>query len=138
MTEYANTDEKIVGPFDVVLLEKEGNSALTRKEIMGLMALAKQDELNPIEIMSKKVESTAMGFITKSAYDKLDFYLDDLSDFVTNIMDDMENENKYFVYSLKHKDYVLNIALARNITDISVKDWADKVNRDLWNYVCDY
>lgn len=113
------------GPFDVVLLEKEGDSALTREEIIGLMTLAKLDELDPIEIPSKNVESTAMGFITRSAYDKLDFYLDDLSDFVTNIMDDMENENKYFVYLLKYKDYALNVALARNIDDVSVEDWTD-------------
>ena len=115
------------GPFDVVLLEKEGNSALTREEIVGLMIFAKPDELNPIEIPSKNVESTAMGFITRSAYDKLDFDLDDLSDFVTNIIDDMENENKYFVYLLKYKDYTLNVVLTRNIDDISVEDWADGV-----------
>lgn len=86
--------------FDLVLLEREGESGLTKDDVLMLLEKLNSDEFFPIEIYAKQHESSAMGFITTKFADTLDFDYDasGLNTFIANILDDMQNETKNGVY----------------------------------------
>ena len=103
--------------FDVALLEKEGNTGLILEEIKMLYNFCAnplnngRDEVSLVELSAKDHESTAIGFITPAAYDKLDWDLEasGFHNFITSIMDDMELEDKlaFHSYELSGKTYHL-------------------------------
>ena len=99
--------------FDIVLIEREGECGLQKSEIIALLEKVNGEEMYPIEILSDNVESCAMGFITREAANELDFdYIESgLNKFVTNILDDMENETETGEYQFNG----LAILLTRNI-----------------------
>lgn len=99
--------------YDVVLLEKEGEAGITMEEAVALFLRVNGKEAYPIEILSHVVESCAMGFITKEAANKLDFdYIESgFMNFITNIMDDMNNETETGEYQFGD----IKVLLTRNI-----------------------
>lgn len=97
--------------FDIVLLERESDSALWRDEVVMMMDMFLDSEKRvlPMEICSKKQESSALGFISFSAADSLDFDYTELKNYISSIMDDINKENDTHIY--KFKD--LNIWMSR-------------------------
>lgn len=93
--------------YDVALIEKDGNKGLQLKEIQLLYGFCSEtfnngrDEVFPVEIEAREHESTAIGFITPAAYDKLDWDIESsgLHAFVSSIMDDMELEDELAIDS---------------------------------------
>lgn len=105
--------------FDVVLVEKEGDSGLTIEEITAMYnILLSENQGYPIEIYNKGGgESSAMGFITPKGYDKM--WADSpetdpeeaLKDYIGNILGDMNLEHENCEYHFMGID----IFLTRNI-----------------------
>ncbi len=101
-----------VKTFDIILIEKPGETGLTKDEIIKLCNYV-QTEVYPIEIEAKTAECSAMGFITNEAADCLDFdyVASGLSDFIALILDNMNNESETETYEFRG----LKIKLTRNI-----------------------
>lgn len=96
--------------YDIVLIEKPGESGLNRSEINKMLTLLNSDEMYPIEIFSHN-ESSAMGFIGTEAANKLDYDYKLLSEFLADIMDDMTLESESGKYYYKD----IPILMTRNI-----------------------
>lgn len=89
--------------FDVALIEKPFFEGISFSEIEGLFNLLLADEVYPIEIESN-CESSAMGFITSEAADKIDYAYETntyFANFITDILDDMKNESEDHTYEFK-------------------------------------
>lgn len=86
--------------FDIVLLIKNNVDGLTRTNCMDLYDMLKDGEAYPIEILSTDLECSAMGFIGKTAAKTMDYYYEELFEFVKNIMSNPE-ENKSVIYTFK-------------------------------------
>ena len=72
-------------------------------EIKSLFNLLLTDEVYPIEIQSN-CESSAMGFITSEAADKIDYAYETntyFANFITDILDDMKNESEDHIYKYR-------------------------------------
>ena len=96
-------EDKSNKKFDIVLLEKSVHEAggLSKKEAMKLYDLLKSETGFPLELENLGSESTAIGFITQEAGDKLNWCYDSLSKFIGNILADMELEKDDHIY--RHK-----------------------------------
>lgn len=69
--------------FDLVLKEKPLDSGLTVSEFMQMMFLIDTSEsLFPLDIQSEESSSSAIGFITHSAFEKIDYDEKKLVDFL--------------------------------------------------------
>lgn len=89
--------------YDVVLIEKPFFEGILFLEIKSLFNLLLTDEVYPIEIQSN-CESSAMGFITSEAADKIDYAYETNTyfvNFITDILDDMKNESEDHTYEFK-------------------------------------
>lgn len=95
--------------FDVVLLEKEGIDGLSMDDILDLFPRLKEHEAYPIELEALEHESVAMGFITPTAAESLDYEYKDLRIFIAGILDDMEKESANGQYEFQ----TLHIYLSR-------------------------
>lgn len=101
--------------YDAIFIEKECMSGLTVDEITRMYNLLNQDEGFPMEIYNTGAESSAMGFITPTGFDKLvNVNRDDEDDFREYISNILSNTHK------KHDDCIYNfgelkIYLTRNI-----------------------
>ena len=84
--------------FDVVLLERPGTRGLYKNDTMSLYDFLKEPEAYPIEIENKDGDSSAMGFITPSGAEKIDYDYTGLRDFVGNILADIELEAENHCY----------------------------------------
>lgn len=108
--------------YDAVFIEKECMSGLTVAEITRMYDLLNQNEGFPMEIYNTGAESSAMGFITPSGFDKLvNVNHDDEDDFrkyIGNILADMKLEHDNCVYDFGE----LKIYLTRNIQHIYRKE----------------
>ncbi len=99
--------------YDVVLLEKEGENGLNAGEVEQMFRKLNGKEAYPVEYFGV-VESSAMGFITKEAADKVDFETDNesaIGRFIGGILDDLNLESGTNEYKFKG----LDIFLSRNI-----------------------
>ena len=94
--------------YDVVLIEKENCRGLTKTEATNLYdILSKAEGLPetegyPVEIMGCEVESSAMGFITPQAAEKLLYeYGQDsgFGEFITVLLDDVDVETGAYEYN---------------------------------------
>lgn len=101
--------------YDAVFIEKECMSGLTVSEITRMYNMLNQDEGFPMEIYNTGAESSAMGFITPSGFDKLinvnHDEEDDFREYIGNILADMNREHADCVYDFGE----LKIYLTRNI-----------------------
>lgn len=89
--------------YDVVLIEKPFFEGISFLEIKSLFNLLLTDEVYSIEIQSN-CESSAMGFITSEAADKIDYAYETNTyfvNFITDILDDMKNESEDHTYEFK-------------------------------------
>ena len=89
--------------FGLVLREKECNDGLDRNDVIDLFDLLDEDGGYPIEISAKEHESSAMGFITANAANKLEFDYEKsgLNDFIAGILDDVGKESEDCQYEFK-------------------------------------
>lgn len=98
--------------YDAVFIEKECMSGLTVDEITRMYDLLNQNEGFPMEIYNTGAESSAIGFITPSGFDKLvNVNHDDFREYISNILADMNQEHADCVYDFGE----LKIYLTRNI-----------------------
>ncbi len=105
--------------FDLVLIEKEGDSGLTKTDITNMIPLLSDEEYYPVEYYNRGGESCAMGFITRSAANDLDFEYDDrseLGDFVGGILADMNLESENGTYKFTDDNGCeIQVFLTRNL-----------------------
>lgn len=102
--------------YDIALIEKPGVNGLNRDNISLLYGLTTRtfsdgtDEVFPIELEAREHESSAMGFITPKAAEKLDYDYEHsgLHDFIASILDDMNNEVDDNHYIFKGLDIYLS------------------------------
>ena len=98
--------------FDAILIEKPGEMGLTLPEIEAIFDKLSEKEVYPVEIENSAGESSAMGFITTSAAEKIDFIYDNSSAFghhVAHILSDMTNETPDGTYTIQG----LNVLITR-------------------------
>ena len=99
-------NECLNNKFDVVLIEKPFFDGLSFADVLRLFSLLSIDEngeIYPIEIQSD-CQSSAMGFITSEAADKIDYeYEPDtyFADFIINILNDMDKEYEDCMYEYR-------------------------------------
>ena len=87
--------------FEITLIEKPNVDGLTKAEVMEMYDQMNGDEAYPLEIIG--CETSAMGFITPEAAEILDYDYQEsgLNDFVTVILDDMNNESEDGTYEFR-------------------------------------
>ena len=89
--------------YDVALIEKPFFEGISFSEIESLFNLLLTDEVYPIEIQSN-CESSAMGFITSEAADKIDYAYETntyFECFVKDILDDIDKESEDHIYEYR-------------------------------------
>ena len=96
--------------YDIVLLEKDFTSGLNIHEVISLMNKINCGEVYPIEFEAKYHESSAMGFISPKAAEKLghDYNTSGFHDFIALILDDINNETSNHKYSFNGISIYLN------------------------------
>ena len=96
--------------YDVFLIEKPLDEALTKEEIMDAMDSMNTTSYIPLEIEAIYHESSALGFLSSEAMDKLDGDTSSLKKFISSILDDMNLETDVGEYSFEE----LKIFMSRN------------------------
>ena len=90
--------------YDVTLIEKPGNAGLIKNEVVDLMDMLNSLEGFPLEIGDINGNSSAMGFITPTAAEKLQYEYgqdSELGQFISSILDDMNKESEDGTYEFK-------------------------------------
>lgn len=88
--------------YDIVLLEKPGNAGLIKTDVIDLMDMLNSLEGFPLEIGDINGNSSAMGFITPQAAEKLSYVYDqesELGQYIASILDDMNKESEDCTYT---------------------------------------
>lgn len=88
--------------FDIALIEKPVDQGLTRAEVMDLHDMLSEPEAFPVEIGDTNGNSSAMGFITPQAAEKLQYEYgqdSDLGHFISSVLDDMNKESEDGTYT---------------------------------------
>lgn len=87
--------------FGITLVEKPNVDGLTKAEVMEMYDQMDGDEAYPLEISG--CETSAMGFITPEAAEILDYDYKEsgLNDFVSVILNDMNNESEDGTYEFR-------------------------------------
>lgn len=88
--------------FDVALVEKRCNVGMSRKEVISLLGLLRHSEVYPVEFEGDH-ENFAMGFITRSAAELLDYnykYYNNssLGQYIRDILNDVNLEREDCTY----------------------------------------
>lgn len=89
--------------YDVVLIEKPFFEGISFLEIKSLFNLLLTDEVYPIEILSD-CQSSAMGFITSEAADKIDYEYETntyFGCFVRDILNYIDKESEDHIYEYR-------------------------------------
>ena len=97
--------------FDIVLLEKPGSEGLTRTEVMDLYDILSDTKAFPVEIGDVNGNSSAMGFITPEAAEKLQYEYgqdSELGRYISAILDDKNLETENGIYLFNGLDIWLN------------------------------
>ena len=84
--------------YDIVLKEVPGEGGLTRNDVADLFDLLKEPEGIPVEFPAKEHECSAMGFMTSFAGSTLEWNMGGISEFISSILDDMNNERDDCTY----------------------------------------
>lgn len=89
--------------YGLVLKEKACTDGLSRNEVMDLYDMLDESAAYPIELSAYTQESTAMGFITTKAAEKVDYDYEasGLHEYIASILDDMDREHKTCEYECK-------------------------------------
>ena len=95
----------IMGNFNAAFIEKYGEDGLNREEVNKLLDMLPDGaKVYPLEMFAREAESSAMGFITPDAADRLDYDTSQHSGFgkfVSGILDDMDKESPDHTYEYK-------------------------------------
>lgn len=83
---------------DIALKEVFGEEGLDRHDMESLMLALADKRFEPIAIDAKEHECSAMGLISTRSAIALEFDYDDLKDFVSSILDDMNRESNDGLY----------------------------------------
>lgn len=100
------TNECLNNRFDVALIEKpffDGLSFADIKWLFNLLSIDENSEVYPIEIQSD-CQSSAMGFITSEAADKIDYAYEAntrFGGFIKDILNDMDKESEDYIYKYR-------------------------------------
>lgn len=97
--------------YDVVLKEDELDSCLCLNDVGFLFEHLRGGGGIPIEFQGQN--STAMGFISFYAAEKLSYGYDAIGEFIEEILSDMEKETPDGVYEYKTGDETFHILIAR-------------------------
>lgn len=90
--------------YGIALREKPGEDGLNRNDICDLYDMLGGKEVYPVEYNAVCQESSAMGFITAEAANKLEFDYGNrtkLGCFIARILDDMSNEREDCTYEFQ-------------------------------------
>lgn len=89
--------------YGLVLKEKACTDGLERNEVVDLFDMLDENTAYPIEISAYTQESAAMGFITSSAAERVDYDYETsgLRNYIAAILDDMERESNSCEYEFK-------------------------------------
>ena len=87
--------------FDMIAV---GDGEDTERDAFGARV---STEVYPVELEAKEHESSAMGFISVDAAEKLGYDYGALRDYVASILDDMDKENPDGYYSFEGIDIFL-------------------------------
>ena len=89
--------------FGIALRELECVRGLKKNDLIDLFDMLDEEEAYVIEIPAKEHESSAMGLITTTAADSIDYDYENsgLNDFIAGILDDMETESDDCTYEFK-------------------------------------
>lgn len=89
--------------YGIVLKEKEFIRGLERNDVINLFDKLNESEAFPIELEAKTHECSAMGFITLTAAETFDYdyKTSGLQDFISTILDDMNNETEDCEYEFR-------------------------------------
>jgi hypothetical protein len=104
--------------FDVALVEKHCNIGMSRKEAISLLGLLRHSEVYPVEFEGDH-ENFAMGFITRSAAESLDYnykYYNNssLGWYIRDILNNINLEREDCTYEYKRTDSpLIKIFLSR-------------------------
>ncbi len=82
--------------YDIALIEKPGCEGLSKANMVDLYDSLNGTEAYPIEIGHVNGESSAMGLITPTAAEKLDYEYDQssaLASYLSLVLDDMDRES---------------------------------------------
>lgn len=98
--------DSIEDKFDIALIEKEVFEGMDLQDMQLLFKKVAADEKSSvyfIELEAHEHECSAIGFISPSVADKLDYDYEKsgLHDFIASILDDMEKENPDHIYAYK-------------------------------------
>lgn len=88
--------------FEIAMIEKPGDSGLTKSEVMDLHDMLSFPEAFPIEIDDVNGNSFAMGFITPLAAEELSYAYDQesaLGQYIASILDDANKESEDCTYT---------------------------------------
>lgn len=84
----------------VALKEVDCSSGLTLDDCQRLVSMIDDEQVYPIEAVSHKVESSAIGFISARLANELSFEYDAICATVTAVIDDMSLEREDHVYTV--------------------------------------
>lgn len=89
--------------YGIVLKEKEFIRGLERNDVINLFDKLNESEAFPIELEAKTHERSAMGFITLTAAETFDYdyKTSGLQDFISTILDNMNNETEDCEYEFR-------------------------------------
>lgn len=86
--------------FDAAFLEKYGPEGLSREDVTTLSSLV-EETFYPLEISAIQNESSAMGFISAKAADKLEYDYGALAKDIAAVMDDVNLETENHIYQMQ-------------------------------------
>ncbi len=102
--EFEDIDIPMIPYYDVALIEKPGAEGLSRNDVIDVFDILDDVEGFPVEIGDINGNSSAMGFITPKAAEKLQYEYDQNSEFgqfISSILDDMNKESDDGTYKFK-------------------------------------
>ena len=110
---YDETGETMNLYVDIALKQMPTDSALNATDIAELLSEIDDNQFEPITIEAKTHECSAMGFASNKVMADIDYNIDEIADFVANILDDIINENETGIYEcvVNNNDHPIRIAL---------------------------
>lgn len=100
--------------YNIVLLEKPLDEGLSKEECSIMFDMLSGSTALPIDIQGEF--SCAMGFVNRLDAEFMDYDFAELTEFVQNILNDMNNESKTGEYDVPNNHGTSHMYLSRNLT----------------------
>ncbi len=101
--------------YNIVLLEKPLDEGLTAEECTKMFDMLSGSTALPIDIQAEN--ACAMGFVNRLDAEFMDYDFTELTNIVTNILNDMEKENPTHEYNIPNAHGLSRLYLARNLPE---------------------